>query len=1171
MHRTRLLVRERIVSGTGGRLAGAFALLTLVGQQAQAAQPVVTVDIVSTYSSKPRLTGAVSDPTATIQVTVQGNNYAGVNNADGTWTLAGNLISPALPPGTYNVGVLASTVSNGSGTDGTTNELTIIAGKGAVQAAFDNPLTGPAANPPQNGSSATFFGGCGNQAWPAPASVCDNGSSGTVRLQSAAFGQAFGSQLPSENFVVATVNNDRCRLYPSRDPAVVAACAAVVPGWTVDSAAFRYRYYMYSANAASEIIRSASGINQYWTAGDQGGAAAVAQDIKDAVRLAPTAQNLRWVLLDVLYDTASANLAVAREKAQQVAKIRLGLLVPPGAGPFVVDSEITYLKDSLPLYDAALQGYMDLLKDPLGIDPADVADPLDPSLSTSTQATYPAGYLLFRQEVPQRSPTSEFYGTSGSFTLTPTTPGQEAYTPFAGYKDLVLILDAMRDQVRTMQDLAWLYIIRGNPATQTELSDATKAADLIKTGLASRYLEINAVLNVFRGKPGFSTTGANGSFGTAASGAQESLASVRSALTGLQGLGTFLAGTTNPLGFADDFLLLSQPNTSGCTGNQPCDTANSYNYWANFVSTGPLADAVTKYDIAHTAYPNYQDRLDNLATQFQAKQQDFNARLLQVEGSNPATPFDNVGSELWQAKQDEQLAALHIQQNGVEIENLEKEIQIEADRAASEGGHYGQMQQIVIKYGNKQAELTQQISYIKAAQAAANSIGNSKNIYFGVVNAVLQAASESAIGTLQAHKEQLAAEEQATLLDQQGQILQDNSKARIATLMLRMRTLAIDSLENAILAQKAFGRTTALVIERDDLYRRRDENNTTLATRYFADPSHRLLADNSIIQADQAFREAQKWVFITLRALEYKRNSPFQYTTAGLVTYTPQTVFKVRNAPELQNLMGAMSSFNTLSSSGTLLEDFDYPFSIKKTFLGYVPVGVDQTRPISGTNPEAAAYVDPVSGALVKADQAWKSYLLKHLKPWDPSDSPTGACQYPGAQVLRLDFDTAFNPKLSGFFDPNRYLEKIDLIRISVDVPTPIAPVNKPACLTYGGTARIRNQSRGVVSDPAHPDRLTGETRDYVSRHYLYSTRNARIESVDSLDASISILTDNIPPNSPAPPSSYNVDVLRERSIATTHWSLIIPYLASGTRTINIEDARDVTLWFYWHYYAPRL
>jgi len=87
--------------------------------------PTVTVDTNSTSDTTPELTGDVNDNDATIDVTVDGNEYEATNNEDGTWTLPDNTITPALGTGTYDVSVAATDVAGNEGTDSTSNELTI--------------------------------------------------------------------------------------------------------------------------------------------------------------------------------------------------------------------------------------------------------------------------------------------------------------------------------------------------------------------------------------------------------------------------------------------------------------------------------------------------------------------------------------------------------------------------------------------------------------------------------------------------------------------------------------------------------------------------------------------------------------------------------------------------------------------------------------------------------------------------------------------------------------------------------------------------------------------------------------------------------------------------------------------------------------------------------------
>ncbi|MGB3492731.1 MAG: Ig-like domain-containing protein [Elainellaceae cyanobacterium] len=87
--------------------------------------PVVTVDPLATNDATPALTGAVDDPTATVTVTVDGSDYTATNNADGTWTLADDLITPALDDGTFDISVAAEDAAGNVGIDDTIDELLV--------------------------------------------------------------------------------------------------------------------------------------------------------------------------------------------------------------------------------------------------------------------------------------------------------------------------------------------------------------------------------------------------------------------------------------------------------------------------------------------------------------------------------------------------------------------------------------------------------------------------------------------------------------------------------------------------------------------------------------------------------------------------------------------------------------------------------------------------------------------------------------------------------------------------------------------------------------------------------------------------------------------------------------------------------------------------------------
>lgn len=86
----------------------------------------VSVDPLVTADTTPALSGGVNDPSASVEVTVDGNSYAAVNNADGTWDLADGVITPALAVGVYDVEVEATSADGDhTGINQSTDELEI--------------------------------------------------------------------------------------------------------------------------------------------------------------------------------------------------------------------------------------------------------------------------------------------------------------------------------------------------------------------------------------------------------------------------------------------------------------------------------------------------------------------------------------------------------------------------------------------------------------------------------------------------------------------------------------------------------------------------------------------------------------------------------------------------------------------------------------------------------------------------------------------------------------------------------------------------------------------------------------------------------------------------------------------------------------------------------------
>ncbi len=116
-YRAYIVISQKKQNGTAFEVSGT--------SNGDTTTPEISVNILFTKDTSPALSGIVDDTTATVTVTVNGSTYTATNNADGTWTLAGNTITPALTSGTYDVTATAKDSSGNSQLDSTSGELII--------------------------------------------------------------------------------------------------------------------------------------------------------------------------------------------------------------------------------------------------------------------------------------------------------------------------------------------------------------------------------------------------------------------------------------------------------------------------------------------------------------------------------------------------------------------------------------------------------------------------------------------------------------------------------------------------------------------------------------------------------------------------------------------------------------------------------------------------------------------------------------------------------------------------------------------------------------------------------------------------------------------------------------------------------------------------------------
>ena len=934
-------------------------------------------------------------------------------------------------------------------------------------------------------------------------------------------GQPFvAAHIPYPNFITETLEEAREALYYDKAPTQEAK----------NLAAFRYRTLLYEkeeAGAETYIRAQFDEIDDLWSCAERERAHQAARTVIDALRYAPWNRELRWALLDIHYDIAVAEKALAQERHVAVAKLMLG---EPAPGEFLINEEIVALEKALPLYRNALAGYMKVMQAASGIDVAD--------FETDSQAgDEPYGYYIFREEVPSRSPLAAVFKRTNGKWVSPVEAKADDERPslFEGYKDVTLLFELLRDYLRTAEQLSKRYWMRGEP------SDLERAEGVIGAALLSTYLEGHALLAMFPeireqdGKVDFR------------SGLREAVAGWRHSYSALGHIRSALTGDTNILGFKENFLALVQSVVPG----EKSQTFHSFDAIKDYMERGPLERAKNDLMEARASVDHYGTRSDRLAVELADRNEQYDDRLKKIVGVGPDEhgyddPSNNDGEIARQLLNIER-ARNDIARAGRRIGNLEEKINIETERRGQEAGIHNAISKIYIDYGNKQADLTEEIAAINSKQAFWNNmmsglIGASTAATMGLTggaaaipliaggSALYQANKEQEKGELQASKERLAALEKAEVLSQNDKLLDVNSKAYIKGILLDMKVVQIDSARAMIDLQRELKQLSALYVEKQDLERRKAESEEGLAERYFADPSHRLLKDASLLRSESSFANAQRWLFFAIRAAEYKWNQKFEYTDDRGKPYTTQALFRTRNAQELSVLSDALAEWDKRMWFGTRNDDGYKAFSIRKDFLDHD--------------------LDAFRSFINNGDN--------HLYPEDPEN------EIPGFKVLRLRFNTAFTPNTGNIFMRNRWLEKINFLRVML-VGGNVRGFDRtiPGYLVYGGVSLIRNQIPGTP-DPDDPARLVNETTPYVMSQWYYRDDQWRSKEAFSMPIDVEVAQN---PRD-VPEDVRRINTFKELSVAATDWTLLLAIEKDGTQLVDLSDLTDIEFHIHYFWYA---
>ncbi len=732
------------------------------------------------------------------------------------------------------------------------------------------------------------------------------------------------------------------------------------------TAAFRYKYLMYGVDLAPPPERDANGnpqtdgggnvitktptiLNVFESAlnpdaifndADRDTIREQIQILREALAYDPLNFELQEAFLETHYNWAIAEAQFARTKMANLLKFRMGFLTPIDAdqGKTAIDSEIATLEALITDLKKVLEIYGELLETEIdGFNPADI----DPSSGGA-----PFGYYIFKTRVPVRNQYAPPFSSSGGGPVDSIDPG----TPvFNGFKDYRTILTILGEYYQRTADLARLLGLRrgdGDVArarraiTELSIYDSRLTEKLERMFLDSNGTPIDFDLPEYDG-----------------SGVRAARDLARVARSDAEGMRGFLDGTTNHLGLDPNFLLLvPSPSDDG-----PFDSFNVLMKQITATNAeeggiGPLTIARAAYGNpnnpgsgggANQAFSDFRANVDTVAGEFTDLRADYREEHIKLTGWDPAIIHDpnvpnspgfdglnhnpTVASDLRAINQlIDDLSA----RNNKLIELTE---QITKDAAvAREAVSLAREIESTItgaetKYLDDTADAWTELHVWAGAAAAAQGAfdtyqaatsvdflttffgGGSVNAgaaFAGAANTAVQTAAATRTSMRQQEIEEAAIAMDITIATAGLPLTIQQAIMDLNDLYREALSNKLETQENFTAQNQAIAQRNAILLQAGILKQRYEIDYGTLTTSYYADPIFFTRAQSALLKADATFRDAQRWLFYTARALEYKYQTRFKRNGFDI-----SSVLKARNYVELEDVREQLSSFDLAAST----------------------------------------------------------------------------------------------------------------------------------------------------------------------------------------------------------------------------------------------------------------
>jgi hypothetical protein len=301
-----------------------------------------------------------------------------------------------------------------------------------------------------------------------------------------------------------------------------------------------------------------------------------------------------------------------------------------------------------------------------------------------------------------------------------------------------------------------------------------------------------------------------------------------------------------------------------------------------------------------------------------------------------------------------------------------------------------------------------------------------------------------------------------------------------------------------------------------------------------------------LIDADESFRTAQRWVFYTQRALEYKWQQTFAITQ-GSKSWDSGSIFKLRNAKELNELVTQLVNWDAPRTAEILNSPTSTSFiSLRDDVIAPNP-NVLNLDPANKTDP--GVRIDWPTGQSVTVAEFFRRRLLEYK-------DASGFVRIPINTAVLETVDGNFfrgpDYLADGTIIPGHWRNKILSVKVNIIATDgPANPTSRPGSLIYGGNTFQRTR-RPLRADRTRPPTGNGVVRDIAGEFTTAPFRYWESNNFDNLfvprdrqPTSIAIAYSGASARNNTTGEDVLGDTFRnvafaQRSVAATGWELII-------------------------------